>query len=89
MGGSQVKGGSPGGHTEIETTINKLKRCLKSHNNLLTDKGVKIGELAYASLGDYQYEVLKEISRKGLGYFRMPGHYVCFATCNITTSTLQ
>ena len=51
MGEIQDNGETPIIHTEIETFINNLQG--------LTGDGVKMGEFAYTSFGDFKDDVLK------------------------------
>ena len=51
MGGIIYRGVVQIIYEEIEATLYNLQECPKAHDNLITSKGVKMGELLYASLG--------------------------------------
>ena len=69
MGGIIYRGVVQISYEEIEATLYNLQECPKAHDNLITSKGVKMGELVYAFLGELKDEVLKEIPRWGCGIF--------------------
>ena len=58
MGGSQDKVEAKIINALIETIFNDLQERLKTHDNRLTGKGVKMVEFNYASFGDLKDEVL-------------------------------
>ena len=59
---SQDKGYTPRSHAEIETILDKPKELLNSYDNSFFGGWVKIGDFAYAYLGDLKYDVLKEMT---------------------------
>ena len=69
MRGSLDRGAVPRSYEEIDTTLYNLQEIPKYYDNLITGKGVKMGEFVYASLGDFKDEVLKDIPQEGFGIF--------------------
>ena len=69
MRGNHDNGETPIIHAKIETIINYLQECPKTHGNRLTGDGVKMVEFAYMSFGYMKDGIPKKMPWGVLGIF--------------------